>query len=542
MKVIKPLNFSNFEFERASSATYFNSTGVMSSAAEDVLRETYDPDTLDYIGPLFENEATNYVPFSNDFVTWTPQNASSEIAASGLIQNPDTSTPAQSMDLDGSEAWGVTLGLGVIDGPKCFSVFVKPKELGSGGLSSLTLTLSGGSGYAIFARFNTNFTTPSVVYSGGPITTHIQKINNGWLRISISGALPSSALPYFIRIYGDDISLAGSDGDGLHYLWGAQVEDGMNPSSFIYTEGSPETRAPDIQVSNPPSVVSNNVAEDEAPTWDVSTPYLAEDLVQVLGTYHRLYSAVVDNTGEFPPENTPAIWIDKGNTNPWRMFDMTTGAEMQTVATAEDNSIQVVLAVQGGVDAVVLLNVEGGRATIVVRDSGGEIVAEYEQSLLGEPSDTGWWDFWFGERTSTDMVIFTDFNLVTQGTITVTVEGGDAPAKLGKLIVGEAFEIGCAKFGTSAGIIDFSRKERDSFGNNVIVERRYIDKCEYDILIDTDSAYDIKRFLASIRATPAVYIGSEKHLVTVVFGFFRDFSIILQGPKKSACSLQAEGI
>jgi hypothetical protein len=540
MKVIKPLTFSNFEFERASSATYYNSSGVLSVAAVDVLRESYNPNTLVYEGPIFENAATNLVPYSNDFSEWTPFNSATGIGVETPPVNPDASLPVQFMQPLGTSAWQVYQDVGALSGLYTFSIFTKVKTPQAGTLSEVTISVLGGT-FLGFTRFNINAAAPAVLSANRVISNSIQQINNGWLRLSITVNLPFDGVSRRLNIYGG-APAGGSDGKGFHYLWGAQLEEGAAPTSFIYTDGAPATRAADVQISNPPSVVSSNVDEDEAPTWAAGTAYLAGDQVQVLGAYHRLYTAVVNNTGIFPPTNTPATWIDNGSTNPWRMFDMTTGAESQTLSTSGANTIVVELSVPAGTNSAALLNITGGRVIIAVRDTNGATVAEYDEYLLGFPPGVGWWDFFFGDRTYKDLVLHTDFSLPAGGTISVTVEGGTSPAGLGKLIVGSAFDIGCARFGTSAGIIDFSRKERDAFGNNFIVERRYIDKCDYDIMIETEDAYSIKRKLAALRATPAVYIGSENHLVTVVFGFYRDFSIVLQGPKKSACSLQTEGI
>lgn len=543
MKIIKPLVFNTFTLTRASEATYYNSSGVLVSAGVDEVREGYDPNTLVSIGTLLESAATNIVPSANDFTTWTSANSSTEVAIDALVLKPDGTGSAQSMSLDGPEIWTKQLNLGTISGARTFSIFVKPKSAGSGGLTSLTLTLQGGPGFSVFARFNTNFATPSVVYSGGVVTTSIQKINNGWLRVSISGVLPSSASPYFAYIYGDDNALSGADGNGLHHLWGAQVESGSSPTSFIYTSGSSATRAADIVTSQTPGLVSTNVAEDEAPEWATGVAYSVGEQVQVLGTHHRVYEALEASTDVFPPSD-PLKWLDRGATNPWRMFDTQVGSDRQTESTDSSGSIEVTVAVEERVDTLVLFNVEGSQLVVTSRDGTGATLLEYTTNLLSLPPETGWWDFFFGRRTDTKVVVVSGLGIVRVGTIEVSLISDTGVAKIGKMVIGEEYEIGCTRFGSSVGIVDFSRKERDEFGNNYIVQRRYIDKVDYDIQLDTETVYEVREFLASVRSTPAVYIGSESgmYLATVVLGFYRDFSIILQGRTKSACTLQVEGI
>lgn len=526
MKVIKPLTFSPFSFGRASEGSNWNEDGDLVWAGIDEPREAFDPVTHSPVGLLIEKEGKNFALQSNGFDT-TPWE---------LVGSPTLTEDAATSPEGLGNAWRFTRGTGTqqvrqgvtatfsVSSYIVFSVYAKGVAAGA------TIRLNLGPISSVF-RINPGD------YSALSPTAAIRPVGNGYFRCELYLSSPPPLAAFFVSIQGQT---------GDFYFYGAQVEtrplaDGPSATSYIRTSSSTGVRAPDVVVSPSPSVASLNVAENDHPVWSSAVAYNTGNRVQVLGQYHRVYSALANSTNEFPP-NSPAQWLDEGSTNPWRMFNMGTGAENQTVATAVDGSIVAELAVSDPVDAIALFNVEGGEVSIEVRDGAGGLVGSHNQALLGLPNDTGWWAFFFGERAPSSVVMYMDFALVTAGTIRITVTGGGGVAKVGKLIVGQQFNVGCAKFGTAVGIIDFSRKERDPFGNNVIVERRYVDKCEYDIQIDTKDAYDIKNFLAGIRATPAVYIGSENHLVTVVFGFFKEFSIILQGPVKSACTIQTEGI
>ena len=110
------------------------------------------------------------------------------------------------------------------------------------------------------------------------------------------------------------------------------------------------------------------------------------------------------------------------------------------------------------------------------------------------------------------------------------------------MIIGDDINIGCTQFGTSVGITDFSRKERDAVGNNYILERRYIDKADYPVQMTSDKVDATHALLSQLRATPAVYIGSENYISTVVYGYYKDFSIVISNSRYSQCSLSVEGI
>ena len=61
MQFIYPVTVDTDGFTRASTATYFDADGVLQTAAANVPRFQFDPETGDYEGVLLESAATNYV-------------------------------------------------------------------------------------------------------------------------------------------------------------------------------------------------------------------------------------------------------------------------------------------------------------------------------------------------------------------------------------------------------------------------------------------------------------------------------------------------
>ena len=101
--------------------------------------------------------------------------------------------------------------------------------------------------------------------------------------------------------------------------------------------------------------------------------------------------------------------------------------------------------------------------------------------------------------------------------------------------------IGECLFGTEVSIVDYSRKDRDEFGNITLIERGYSDLVTYQVLIDTDQAAQVRTLLASKRATSATYIGHADHDVTQVEGYLQEFTITLENWNKSSLVLSVEG-
>jgi hypothetical protein len=526
MKIAKPIVFRNSDFTRASIATYYNQEGFVDEAAVDELRIGYDPVTHALRGPIIEGSATNYLTHSNDFsnAAWNKSNSEVTVGMSSPYLNPGGGTTTQYLNVaafvgrldrenplaDGE--WGT------------FSIWVHEETP-----TNILFTMSG-CGTGVFDL------SAGVVFSGA--TAHIENAGNGWFRCAISGIKTSAPLtigttlaPYRIR------------------LWGAQLEASANvpgqyaPTSYIETTSAPVTRAADIQNVSPPRVAFSSVAEDDAPVWQDDVTYNAGDKVMVLGQVHKVFSSVGTNINKYPPTYSPSEWIDEGATNRWRMFDMNVGAEKQTVSElGSDSVITVVMEVAEAVTALALLNIYGAFADITMTDSLGNIVYSRHVDLLQPPVSSGWWAYFFGVRQRATNIILTDLPNVIPSTIQVTLDGGDTLAAIGKLVIGDAFEIGCTKYGAGLGIVDFSRKDRDPFGNNFILERRFVASADFNVQIDTARVDEIYNFLNSIRATGVLYIGEEVYTSTAVYGFYRDYKITIDDPKFSNLTLQVEGI
>src|ERR1700760_5005365 len=101
------LNFINgsafdprISFARASSATYFDNTGIMRVAATNVPRVDYDPITLAVRGLLIEEQRTNLIPNAN---TGSP----------GFTSASSTDIPSL---LSGASVWKTTWAAGATNG------------------------------------------------------------------------------------------------------------------------------------------------------------------------------------------------------------------------------------------------------------------------------------------------------------------------------------------------------------------------------------------------------------------------------------------
>jgi hypothetical protein len=155
---------------------------------------------------------------------------------------------------------------------------------------------------------------------------------------------------------------------------------------------------------------------------------------------------------------------------------------------------------------------------------------------------TNWYDYFFSEiDIRTDFVLL-DMPAYGSADILVTVDAGSGTAAVGHIVVGAWKKVGDALYGSSVGINDYSRKSTDDFGNTTIIPRSYSNRAEFDIALETSQAAKIRRLLAEMRSTPIVWIGEETYESTILFGFYKDFNIVLAGPVLSSGTITVEGL
>lgn len=594
MKLVKPLKFSPFDFERGSKATFLSESGLIETALNDVLRTgyTYDPvsDSLSLAGAIIESSSRNYIANSNNFGAWEKFGSPIPSITENYGISPDgTSNAARFLPSStGTQGIRQYTFYPFSGQPVVFSVFLKAID------SDCTVRLS------IFTKsivFRINVGDYSALGSGAKITPY----PDGWFKCEIYelsssvSSTESAAIIWAINgksflmyagqaettsasqsylssslIVGSGSSVVNTTGNAIsrvsgdlftEYSSGQTIYIAKTPTGQEYvidsiTDSDNMTvttsvgsfsgisalprwdRAADIQLSQSPSLISSNIPEDDADVWDSGDTYTDGQLVMVLGQYHRVYkaTALAGNTNKFPPDN-PTYWIDTGATNRWRMFDMKVGADLQSSLL---DSISVSTAIDDQISAVCLFNVIGESVTVNAYYNG-ELTYTKTIELTLPTTESGWWAYLWERRRKLKDVAFLDLPQTPASNIDVIVNGGDTA--IGKLIIGYAEDLGFAEFGnTSIGITDYSTKEADGFGNYVVQERRFVGMMDVRTVINPGSEIATRDVLADVRATSSAYIVETMNSPIMTLGFFKDFTILFSTPANSYCSLQIEGI
>jgi hypothetical protein len=240
-------------FTRASGGSYVGADGLIKYAGVNEARFDHDPETGESLGLLIEEARTNNVVSSQDFTTlWFP-NGSSRIISNAIL--------SPSGNLDGSK-------------------YVEAEVNQENYIRSSARTLSAGTYTASVyvhesserrlwlrpVHIGSTHATSSVIFDpktktlGSPIGFGISasatNAGGGWWRVSLTFTTPDTRnIQHGIHAITSTAVYTGDGTSGL-YIWGAQLEQGAFPTSYIPTQASTRTRAADIA-----SITGKNFSE-----------------------------------------------------------------------------------------------------------------------------------------------------------------------------------------------------------------------------------------------------------------------------------------
>lgn len=232
---------------------------------------------------------------------------------------------------------------------------------------------------------------------------------------------------------------------------------------------------------------------------------------------------------------TVPTWVKVGKVNRFAMFDGWIGHASQGAG-----GISVSFAPTGVVgNGLALFAIEGDSVSVTVTDPVDGAVYSQTVELVDNSGIGNWSDYFFNPISRITDLVMTDLPLYGSATVAVDIAG---VAACGEMILGLVTDLGITVLGTNVAILDFSRKDRDTFGNAILIQRAFANRLSYPVKVATPQVAAVVRALAERRALPTVFIGNESHPETIAYGFFRDFGLVLSGPTVSDCTIEVEGL
>ena len=223
---------------------------VLQSSASGQARFDHDPITSRSKGLLIEEQRTNLLVRSEEFdnASWTKSRSS--ITDNTIVAPDGTLTGDKLVESTDTNSHGISQSISVTSTYRTASVYLKAGERTAVRVEHVGNT--GNAGRRIVFDLSTGSITNSQTIGSGGLNSFyesIQSVGNGWYRIQITIGLNvttgnTAAFLVFILDGAGNISYTGDGYSGI-YIWGAQLEQGQSPTSYIPTVASQVTRSVD---------------------------------------------------------------------------------------------------------------------------------------------------------------------------------------------------------------------------------------------------------------------------------------------------------
>ena len=172
------------------------------------------------------------------------------------------------------------------------------------------------------------------------------------------------------------------------------------------------------------------------------------------------------------------------------------------------------------------------------------IAVEYDSTyaLDGGMTDSNWYSYYYDPIARERDFVELEMPHLSNGIIDVWLSSTNESVSCGNIVIGQRFEIGDSQYGATVGIQDYSVKQTDAFGNYTILQRAYAKRGNFTVWLPSTRTSGVATQLADYRALPIVYIGSEIHSSTIIYGFYKDFSVDIAMNEISVCTIQIDGL
>jgi hypothetical protein len=214
---------------------------VLETAASGVARFDHNPTTFESLGFLLEEQRTNLVTYSEQFddAAWAKSNSS--ITANTIVSPDGTLDGDKLVEDTANTSHNINRNQSVTTGTSyAFTIYAKAAERSFFRLQSFNAI--GDAENAVF-----DLATGTIFSQSGTSASTITPVGNGWYRCSvivINDTDTNSTLSIQLFSDGTTSSYTGDGYSGI-YIWGAQLEAGAFPTSYVKTEASQVTRAAD---------------------------------------------------------------------------------------------------------------------------------------------------------------------------------------------------------------------------------------------------------------------------------------------------------
>ena len=253
-------------------------------------------------------------------------------------------------------------------------------------------------------------------------------------------------------------------------------------------------------------------------------------------------SSAASNTGNYPPDNLDK-WSPLGVDN---MAVCNRDACLDgyiNTKTSRLGSMEYVLDVSG-TNAIGLFNVQAKTVSLdLVYD--GSSVATGEESLIIYP-EKNWWSYFNNDLEWSKSVLWT-YPRFSASELTINFDYYPTEnTECGMIVAGLEKYIGSTVYGAKIGMRDYGMSETDDLGRiSLSPGSNYSRTRSIELWLYRDQVELVEQRLIDIRGTACIFDCNNPGLYDkslIIYGYYRDFYIVIECPTMCKCVLEIEGM
>ncbi len=294
-----------------------------------------------------------------------------------------------------------------------------------------------------------------------------------------------------------------------------------------------------------PVIIDSNVDVEESgiDVYSDDTDYIVGDYTQVNGTFNRIYRCISDSTGLNPSldvnaeSGTGSKWIDKGSTNYYRAFDVSSSSKCKN-----SESIYYKFAVND-VDVLMLSGLKALSVRVVTSSADDTVI--FDKTYDTSTRDVYDWQDWL---TAPLEFMSSFFAIIPFGyglNLEVFIENAGGDAEVGHFVFGRSKSVGLSLMdpAPTSTMRSLTSKSRDSNGNIITRKITRFKRMNITCLIDSKSIDIIEDRLNSLADTPCIFVGDDSdggYKALLIYGEIKDHDMPI-GVSKTTYKLEVEG-
>lgn len=273
--------------------------------------------------------------------------------------------------------------------------------------------------------------------------------------------------------------------------------------------------------------------------YNAGTTYAAGDRAISTATHRTYESLIGGNLGNALTDVTK--WADVGPTNRYAMFD-----HYRSTKTVRAGEVSMTIRPGVRIDTLALIGVQA--VTCHIRIMAGSPATEvYNRTIpLASRQVSSWSQYFFTSFDQKEEVFQFDIPQYSDNELSITLtDGGEV--KIGTLILGQSVLLGQTAMPVSDDAINFSKIERDQFGNVTLIPRRSVPTTDVKVRAEKGAVPRLRKLREQVNAVPALWIGiddaSDEYFDSVLrHGIYKNFSIEIDQHNSATINLTIEDL